>query len=215
MLKNKITLALIPILSTFTLQAADPFFDDPFGNDMFEEMKEMQREMDKVFERMQKRMDERRERLNHPNTQFNMPVMGSRTSEMFVDRGSYYEYDTGVEANKENEINLSVRDGILTFKAKVTKSSASTQQGMQSQQRYTSMMQRSQTLPHDADENTVKMEEKKGVIVVTIQKKKVPLKPLHPATPKKEKKPVDPEKPSLMKDRNSTYEKVPQGMTEA
>ncbi|MFT7824258.1 MAG: Hsp20/alpha crystallin family protein [Sulfurimonas sp.] len=206
MFKKKITFLLVPILSALTLHAAEPFMNDPFGDDIFKEMLEMQKEMDKVFERMHQRMQERTKQLNQPNVQFYMPGAIGTKGEMFVDKGACYEYDTGVEANKENEINLSVRDNILTFKAKVTKQSSEAKQGMQSQQSYTSVLQRSRTLPRDADASTVKMQEKEGKIVVTIRKKKENQKSV--VTPKAErksslpskkteKKAADPTKPSL------------------
>lgn len=229
MFKKKFIFLFVPILSALALHAADPFMNDPFGDDIFKEMLEMQKEMDKVFERMHKRMQERTKELNQPNVQFYMPGTIGTKGEMFADKGSYYEYDTGVEANKENEINLSVRDNILTFKAKVTKKSSETKQGMQSQQSYTSVLQRSRTLPHDADANTVKMQEKEGVIVVTIRKKKenqnsviTPKAATKPSLPPKEpeKKTLDPTKPILMPshkglDKNKTYQKVPHTVSEA
>ncbi|UFH58092.1 Hsp20 family protein [Sulfurovum mangrovi] len=224
MLKNKISLLLLPVLSAVTLQASDPFhnepfFDDPFGDDLFKEMYEMQKEMDKVFERMHQRMEKRSQQLNQPNMQFHLPSMTPSNGSIFVDKGTHYLYNTGVEADKENEINLSVRDGILTFRAKVTHRSKSQQQGVQSQQRYTSVMQRSQSLPADADEHSIKMEEEKGMIVVKIRKKKSLQKPT-PASKKapkaaEEKRATDPKKPTLMPlDKNKTYHKVPHTATE-
>jgi len=225
MLKNKISFLLLPILGAVTLQANDPFFDDPFGDDLFKEMYEMQKEMDKVFERMHQRMQMRSQQLNQPNMQFHIPSMNPSNESIFVDKGTHYLYNTGVEANKENEINLSVRDGILTFRAKVTHRSKTQQQGVQSQQSYTSVMQRSQSLPADADAHSVKMDEEKGMIVVTIEKKKSVQKPApvsKEAMPKtmEEKRATDPEKPRLMpsgqpEDKNKTYHKVPHSVTEA
>lgn len=218
MFKNKMTLLLLPILSGVTLQANDPFFDDPYGDDLFKEMYEMQKEMDKVFERMHQRMQMRSQQLSQPNMQFHIPSLNPSNESIFIDKGIHYLYNTGVEANKENEINLSVKDGILTFRAKVTHSSQTRQQGMAAQQSYTSVIQRSQTLPEDADAQSVKMEEEKGMIVVTVQKKKSIQKP----TPKtvEEKRATDPDKPRLMptdkpNDKNKTYQKVPHSVTEA
>ena len=225
MIKNKITFLLLPLLSAVTLQANDPVIDDPFGDDLFKEMYEMQKEMDKVFERMNQRMQMRSQQLSQPNMQYHMPSMTPSNENMFIDKGTHYLYNTGVEANKDNEINLSVRDGQLTFRAKVTHTSTTQQQGMQSQQSYTSVMQRSQTLPEDADEHSIKMEEENGMIVVTIQKKQSSLKTM-PASkeaapePVEKKRSTNPEKPTLMpnqklQDTNKTYQKVPHSVTEA
>lgn len=220
MLKNKISLLLLPVVSAVALQANDPFFDDPFGDDLFKEMYEMQKEMDRVFERMHQRMEKRSQQLNQPNMQFHMPSMTPSNGSMFIDKGTHYLYNTGVEADKENEINLSVRDGVLTFRAKVTHRSQTQKQGVQSQQSYTSVMQRSQTLPEDADTQSIKMEEEKGMIVVKIRKKK-PSQKAMPASqkspkPVEEKRETDPNKPTLMpSDKNKTYHKVPHSVTEA
>jgi HSP20 family protein len=221
MLKNKISLLLLPVLSAVTLQASDPFFDDPFGDDLFKEMYEMQKEMDRVFERMHQRMEKRSQQLNQPNMQFHLPSMAPSAESIFVDKGTHYLYNTGVEANKENEINLSVRDGILTFRAKVTHTSQTQKQGVQSQQSYTSVMQRSQSLPEDADAQSIKMEEESGMIVVKIRKKKssqksTPAAQKEGSRPTEEKRATDPDKPTLMpSDKNKTYHKVPPSVTEA
>ncbi|MDY0403567.1 Hsp20 family protein [Sulfurovum sp.] len=225
MFKNKIIFLLVPLFGALTLQAKDPFFDDPFGDDLFKEMYEMQKEMDKVFERMHQRMQQRSQQLSQPNMQFHLPSLNPSDKSMFIDKGTYYLYNTGVEANKDNEINLSVRDGVLTFRAKVTHTSQMKQQGVKSQQRYTSVMQRSETLPEDADTQSVKMEEENGMIVVTVQKRKGSPKST-PATkkasqPVEEKRGNDPKKPTLMpshkpEDKNkTTYHKVPHSVTEA
>lgn len=225
MFKNKIIFLLVPLFGALTLQAKDPFFDDPFGDDLFKEMYEMQKEMDKVFERMHQRMQIRSQQLNQPNMQFHLPSLAPSNESIFIDKGTHYLYNTGVEANKENEINLSVKDGILTFRAKVTHSSQTMQQGMAAQQTYTSVIQRSQALPEDADAQSMKMEEENGMIVVTVQKKKSIQKPTpasKEATPKavEEKRATDPDKPRLMptdkpEDKNKTYQKVPHSVTEA
>ncbi|HEO99727.1 MAG: Hsp20 family protein [Campylobacterales bacterium] len=225
MFKNKIIFLLVPLFGALTLQAKDPFFDDPFGDDLFKEMYEMQKEMDRVFERMHQRMQMRSQQLNQPNMQFHIPSLNPSQESIFIDKGTYYLYNTGIEANKENEINLSVQDGILTFKAKVTQISKTQQQGMSAQQSYTSVMQRSQSLPEDADAQSVKMEEENGMIVVTVRKKKSSPKTTSspqevPQKPVEEKRAADPEKPALMpshkpEEKNKTYQKVPHSVTEA
>lgn len=209
MLTKRMSYLLLPLMAMASLHAADPFFDDPFGDDLFKEMYEMQKEMDKVFERMHQRMQDRSQHLNQPNAQFYMPSMQGSMTEMFVDKGDHYEYNTHVEANKDNEINLSAKDGILTFKAKITHTSDTKEQGIQSQQSYTSMMQRSQTLPADADADTLKMEEKEGMIVVTIQKKRQ-----KPDTTQ-EKGKVPTLMPLEKEDKNSTIKVVPHNITQA
>ncbi|MDM5271557.1 Hsp20 family protein [Sulfurovum sp. zt1-1] len=220
MFKNKITFLLVPILSAITLQANDPVLDDPFGDDLFKEMYEMQKEMDKVFERMNQRMQMRSQQLSQPNMQYHMPSLTPTNESIFIDSGTQYLYNTGIEANKDNEINLSVRDRVLTFRAKVTHTSNTQQQGIQSRQSFTSVMQRSQRLPDDADEQSIKMEEDNGMIVVTVQKQKNSHIQIPTPKPMEEKRATDPNKPTLMpshkpEDNNKTYHKVPHSVTEA
>ncbi len=217
MFRHKFTFSLVPMLSALTLQANDPMMgNDPFGDDIFNEMYEMQKQMDKVFQRMHERIQQRSQQLNQPNAQFFMPAYSSKIGTMFVDKGDYYEYNTGVEANKENEINLSVHDGLLTFKAKITK----TLNEKNSQHSYTSMMQRSQTLPQDADTSTVKMEEQGGVLVVTVRKTKAAAAPIESDKAEEKKTELIPvDKPSLMPshnpmDENKTIKKVPYTSTQ-
>ncbi|HFS85454.1 MAG TPA: Hsp20/alpha crystallin family protein [Epsilonproteobacteria bacterium] len=155
----------LPFLTLLSLQANDPFFEDPFGNDMFKEVSEMQQQMDKMFERMHQQMEARTKQLNHPGSQFYLPSTQMNQS-MFVDQGDHYLYDTGIRPGKENEIHLSVENNRVTFKAKVTTSSDTNNTSHQS----VSMMQRSETLPVDVDSSTLKMEEKE-TIVITVKKK--------------------------------------------
>ena len=171
----------------------------------------MQKEMSKVFDRMHQRMQMRTQQLNQPNVQFYTP--SSLTSEsMFVDKGDHYEYDTGIKSDQNNEINLAVKDGILTFRAKVTTTTTDQKQGMHSQQSYTSVIQRSQTLPDDAEPESVKMEAKEGMVIVTIEKKKASTTPTQsPSDPKK----LTPVPADDTKDKNSTLKKVPHTATEA
>lgn len=211
MLRKKLTFVLVPIVSAMTLHGADPLMNDPFGDDIFKEMYEMQKEMDKVFERMHQRMQMRHRQFNQPNVQFYTPSSLSSGS-MFIDKGDHYEYDTGIKADQNNEINLAVHNGVLTFKAKVTETSNMNEQGMHAQRSYTSVVQRSQSLPEDADPNSVKMEAKEGIITVMIQKKKPSSSPMK--TPGNGKK-LLPVPSTNSPEQNSTYKKVPHTVTEA
>jgi HSP20 family protein len=211
MFRNKLTLLLVPMISAMTLHAADPLMNNSMEDDMFKEMLEMQKEMGKVFERMHQRMQQHTQQLNQPNIQFYTP--SSLTSEsIFVDKGDHYEYDTGIKADQNNEINLAVKEGILTFRAKVTETTSKKEQGMHSQQSYTSVVQRSQTLPEDADPNSVKMEAKNGVVTVIIEKKKASAKPMKTPSDNKKLLPVP---SNETKEQNRTIKKVPHTATEA
>ena len=172
MFRKTILLFVLPFMATISLHANDPFFDDPFGDDIFKEMYQMQKDMDKIFERMQERMEQRSKLWNYPTRQSFLPGQRTRTESLFVDKGSYYEYDTQIPQSPDNQVDISIHDGVLHFKAKVDTTKKSKNQNMQMQQHYVSMIQRSETLPKDADPRSLKSEYKHGKLVLILDKKK-------------------------------------------
>jgi len=172
MFRKKISLLVLPVMAIVSLHANDPFFDDPFGDDIFKEMYQMQKEMDKIFERMQERMDQRTKLWNYPTRQTFLPGNRVRTVSLFEDKGTHYEYDTQIPQNPDNQIDISINDGILHFKATVSTVNKTKDQTSQMQQHYVSMIQRSETLPADADPRSLKSEYKNGQLVLTLEKKK-------------------------------------------
>ncbi len=172
MFSKKISLFLLPFMTMVSLQANDPFFDDPFGDDIFKEMYQMQKEMDKVFERMQERMNQRTKLWNYPTKQTFIPGNRTRTATLLEDKGTHYEYHTQIPENQNNQIDISINDGVLHLKATVDTVKKSNEPNMKMQQHYVSMIQRSETLPQDADPRSLKSEYKNGLLVLTLQKKK-------------------------------------------
>lgn len=172
MFRKKISLLVLPFMAMVTLQANDPFFNDPFGDDIFKEMYQMQKEMDKIFERMQERMDQRTKLWNYPTRQTFIPGNRMVTHSLLEDKGSHYEYNTQIPENKNNQIDISITNGVLHFKAKVDTVKKTDNPNMKMQQHYVSMIQRSETLPKDADPTSLKSEYKNGVLVLTLEKKK-------------------------------------------
>jgi HSP20 family molecular chaperone IbpA len=199
---------MLPLITMSTLQANDPFLDDPFGDEIFKEMYQMQKEMDKIFERMHQRMEERTKHWSYPNRQSLIRSTPMAGQSALVDKGSYYEYNTQIPENQNNQIDISIEDGVLHFKAKVDTVKKNKQPSMKMQQRYVSMIQHSEALPQDADPASLKSAYQNGVLVLTLQKKQS-LK--HPLLKKKEKEapaqatPEDEEK----KETNTTKIKVP------
>lgn len=172
MFRKKISFFLLPLITMVSLQANDPFFDDPFGDDIFKEMYKMQKEMDKIFERMQERMDQRSKLWNYPTRQSLIPNKGMTRNSLFEDKGTYYEYNTQISEDQNNQIDISIEDGILHFKATIDSVKKSDKTNMKLQQHYVSMIQRSETLPQDADPKSLKSEYKNGVLILTLQKQK-------------------------------------------
>jgi len=210
MLKKKISLLVLPFMAMVSLQANDPFFSDPFGDDIFREMQEMQKEMDKIFERMQERMDQRTQLWNYPTRQTFIPVNRTKTDTLFHDKGTYYEYDTQIPEGPNNQIDISINNGVLHFKATIDTVKKTNNPNMQMQQHYVSMVQRSETMPKDADPKSLKSEYKNGKLVLTLEKKKSITQPV--GKEKIEQKPSDvlkQENGKEEKENNATKIKVP------
>jgi len=172
MISKKLSLFVLPLMTMVSLQANDPIFNDPFGDDIFKEMYQMQKEMDKVFERMQERMDQRTKLWNYPTSQTFVPGNRIRTESLLEDKGTYYTYNTQIPENQNNQIDISINDGVLHLKATIDTVEKSNEPNMNMQQHYVSMIQRSETLPQDADARSLKSEYKNGLLVLTLQKNK-------------------------------------------
>ena len=204
------SLFILPLIAMSSLQANDPFFNDPFGDDIFKEMYQMQKEMDKIFERMQERMDQRTKLWNYPTRQNLISNNSMRRQSVLVDKGTYYEYNTQIPESQNNQMDIAIEDGMLHLKATVDTLKKSNQSNMNMQQHYVSMIQRSETLPNDADPSSLKSEYKNGVFVLTLQKKK---SIQHPVVKEKEKEaPATVEempKEEKQKETNGTKVRVP------
>ncbi len=210
MFSKKISLFLLPFMTMVSLQANDPFFDDPFGDDIFKEMYQMQKEMDKVFERMQERMNQRTKLWNYPTKQTFIPGNRTRTATLLEDKGTHYEYHTQIPENQNNQIDISINDGVLHLKATVDTVKKSNEPNMKMQQHYVSMIQRSEILPQDADPRSLKSEYKNGLLVLTLQKKKSLTQPA--GNGKEVKKPNERSETEKIKEKienNGTKIKVP------
>ena len=171
MLKKKLSLLLLPLAATLSLQAGnpfdDPFFNDPFGDDIFKEMMQMQKNMDKMFERMQQRMNQRSSGLVSPLGTYKMAVQNQ-----LEDKGDHYELTTDIPESKENHIDIKTANGMMSITAKIVQENEEKSQYGISQSRSVRMYQQSTSLPADANESTIKTSYKDGKLVVTIAKKK-------------------------------------------
>jgi len=193
MVRKKIALSILPLVASLSVQANDPFFNDPFGDNIFQEMMQMQRDMDRMFDRMHQRMRQRSTALISPIGTYKI----SQQSQ-FVDIGDQYKFKTDIPESKENTVNISVDDHVLNLQAKVVKTEETNQNGIRSYQKYMSMYQRSLPLPVDADENSMKSAYTDGYLTITFQKKKataggspVPSPASQQNAPAKKPKPMD------------------------
>ena len=168
MLNKKLSLLVLPLVVTLSLQANDPFLSDPFGDNIFKEMMQMQQDMDRMFERMHNRMQQR-------TTRQISPMMGTyqiQQQSQFVDKGNHYEFLTTIPESKENQIDINTQNGVMSITAKIIQKQETKSANGYSSSSSMRMYQQSMPLPQDADESTVTMAYENGKLVVSVKKKK-------------------------------------------
>lgn len=190
MLQKNLSLWVLPIITTLSLQANDPFndpfFKDPFGDNIFKEMMQMQKDMDKMFERMHNRMQQRSTRQISPLGTYTI-----KGQSQFVDKGDHYEFVSNIPESKENEIDVQTQNGVMSITAKIIQKQENKSANAYSSSSSMKMYQQSMPLPSNVDENSINMEYKDGRLAITVQKKNtaaVPSKPTTIKTKQEEKK---------------------------
>lgn len=166
MFTKKLSLLVLPLVATLSLQANDPFFNDPFGDDIFKEMMKMQQDMDKMFNRMHQRMQQRSSNVVSPLGTYKIAKQ-----EQFSDKGEYYEYITNIPENKENQIDINVKDSVMSITAKMIEKHEEKTANSFSSSSSMRMYQQSMPLPNDANESTIKADYQDGKLVISIEKK--------------------------------------------
>lgn len=170
MIQSKISILLVSLVAVLSLYAKepqhDPFFNDPFGDDIFKEMMQMQQEMDKMFDRMHERMKQRSSGLISPLGTYKMG-----TANRFKDKDGHYELHTDIPESKESHIDITTQESVISVTAKIIEKSKNKTQNSVSRSRSVRMYQQSLPLPDDADVSTVKTSYKEGKLLLTIQKK--------------------------------------------
>ena len=167
MLNKKFTLLVLPLVTTLSLQANDPFFDDPFGDDIFKEMMQMQQNMDKMFNRMHKRIQQRSTNVVSPLGTYKIAKQ-----EQFVDKGEYYEYVTNIPENKENKIDINTKDGVMSITAKIIEKHENKTANSYSSSSSMRMYQQSIPLPSDANEGSMSAKYQDNKLVISVKKRK-------------------------------------------
>jgi len=171
MATKKLALLTLPLLATFSLHAAnafhDPFFQDPFGDDIFKEMMQMQRDMDKMFDRMQHRREQRSSGLVNPLGTYRMAVRSQ-----FTEQGDHYELMTNIPESKENHINIDTENGRMSITAKIVQNKEKKTNGMLSRSSSVRMYQQAVAMPADADEESIQTEYRNGKLIISVAKKR-------------------------------------------
>ena len=167
MLHRKISLLVLPLVTTLSLQANDPFFNDPFGDDIFKEMMIMQQDMDKMFNQMHQRIQQRSTNIISPLGTYKISQQ-----ETFIDKGTYYEYLSNIPENKENQIDINVKNNAMTITAKIIHREENKGTNSFSSSSSMRMYQQSLPLPADADEGSLKAVYKNGKLVMSLKKLK-------------------------------------------
>ena len=160
MLNKKLSLFLLPIMATFTLQA-----NDPFGDDIFKEMMQIQQNMDKMFNRMNQHMRQPSSSLSNP-----LSTNNSTAQSQFVDKGDHYEYVTNIPENKENQIDITAKDAIISISAKIIEKHENKTANSYSSSSAIRMYQQNIPMPQDADEGSLSAEYKDKKLLISINK---------------------------------------------
>ncbi len=175
MFTKKLSLLVLPLITTLSLQASDsfnaPFFQDPFGDNIFKEMMQMQKNMDKMFERMHHRMQQRSSGTVSPLGTYKVAIQNQ-----LVDKGDHYELITNIPESKENHIDINTQNGMLSITAKIIREEENKTAGMVRKSSSVQMYQQALSLPNDVDASTLKAAYENGKLVINIDKKKVSAK---------------------------------------
>jgi len=166
MLNKKLSLFVLPFVAILSLQANDPFLQDPFGDDIFKEMMQMQHNMDKMFERMHSRIQQRTTNQIAP-----MGTYKIQQPSQFVDKNDYYEFVTTIPESKENQIDIHTENSVMAITAKIIQKYEQKTANGYSSSSSMRMYQQSVPLPSDADEATINMGYVDGKLVISVKKK--------------------------------------------
>lgn len=168
---KKLSLFILPFVATFLVHANDPkndpFFKDPFGDNIFKEMMHMQQNMDKMFERMHQRIQQRTIRQIAPIATYTI-----QKQSQFVDKGEKYEFVTNIPESQENQVDTHSENGRMSLTAKVIKKEEHQTANGHSTSSSMRMYQQKIVLPQNADESTLSMFYRDGYLIISIEKKK-------------------------------------------
>ena len=210
MLNKKLSFFVLPFVATLSLHANDPFFQDPFGDDIFKEMMQMQQNMDKMFNRMHTRIQQRSRSQIAPLGTYRV-----QEQSQFVDKDDIYKFVTTIPESKENQIDVNTENGIISITAKIIQKQENKTVNGYSSSSSMRMYQQSIPLPVDADQSTINMGYVDGKLVISVKKlknvsKTVPMNSNNTSSKNIEKN-IEPKKQiesNETKEQNSTKKKT-------
>ncbi|MCB4744747.1 MAG: Hsp20/alpha crystallin family protein [Sulfurovum sp.] len=197
MLNKKLSLFVLSAATAASMQAQsllsgslnDSFFQDPFGDDMFKEIAQIQQQVDKMFSHMQQRIDPYASSMANPS----MGMYQLSAQNHFVDKGDHYEMVTNIPKSKENYIDIRTQNGMMTISAKIVHEEKQQANGIARTSKSIQSFQQNIPLASDADEGKIESKFSNGRLVIIVPKKQdtkaitpTPLRKLATtATPKK------------------------------
>jgi HSP20 family molecular chaperone IbpA len=90
----------------------------------------------------------------------------------FIDKGDHYKLITNIPGSKESHIDINTANGMMSITAKIIRENEKKTTGMISRSSSVQMYQQAVSMPHDADETTIKTAYENGKLVISINKKK-------------------------------------------
>ena len=164
---------LLALLVTLGLHADNNLTTvNPFANDpIFKHFQKLHEEMNKVFEQFNENL------LTDVNIAPDLKLdlfqgLPNSPKTDFVDRGDHYELKVDLPGMDPKSIDVKVKDNLISIHAKTEKEKEEKKgDKIIHQERFYGEVQRTLTLPQDANPDKYTTEYKNGVLTVNIEKK--------------------------------------------
>ena len=172
MLKKIVTITLLALVPIVSIQADTNITKDPFANDpIYRDFQKLQTDMNKIFENFHKEFFNNMSIPQIPANIDNGFSISVKTD--VIDKGDHYEVKADLPGVEQKNINVKVKNNILSIEAKTQKSEENKKgDTIIKQERFVGSFYRAMSLPNDADSDKMTTNYKNGVLSVNIPKKK-------------------------------------------
>jgi len=174
MIKKAIQTALLATLPMVALQADTNLTpNDPFANDpTFKHFQKLHEQMNKIFNEFDQGFFNDAGINPAFKSHFsNRLALSPKTD--FIDKGKNYELKIDLPGVDEKEIKVTVKDNLISIKAKSEqKKEEKKDDKVIRQERFVGVVQRTLSLPKDANPEKYTTNYKNGVLTVNIEKRK-------------------------------------------